>query len=449
MKIAYMIPGCGVSGGIAVVCQHVNRLLDRGHEVILVTETEKRPINWFPRQSVPIITVTDYPKNIDILVATSWTTPFKVAVLPARHKFYFVQSDETRFHSPDSVLEHLTRLSYTMRFNYFTEARWIRSWLDENFGHKAELVPNGLDDSIFYPDKPIQPKGKKPRVLIEGAIDLPYKGMAEAFRAVQDLDVEVWCISSFGKPKSNWKCDRFFERVPINEMRRIYSSCDILLKLSRVEGFFGPPMEMMACGGSVIVGNVTGYDEYIVNEKNALVVDQMNIEQAKNAVERLINDKNLREVLIENGRLTAAEWKWGNSIDVLEQYFMDVLSGRRGVKVSENIAASLRSLAIIYGQISGEDIVHILFKFETERRSAYSMSNGLKFLGKVKIALILLRYAIAYMFKNPIISVRKIRTVLITFFNYGWIGLRNLLIKYVENNNIHKKIQEKDVNVKE
>ena len=37
MKIVYFIPGVGVSGGIAVVCQHANRLLQRGHQVYLVT----------------------------------------------------------------------------------------------------------------------------------------------------------------------------------------------------------------------------------------------------------------------------------------------------------------------------------------------------------------------------------------------------------------------------
>jgi len=356
MKIAYLIPGCGVSGGIAVVCQHVNRLLSRGHEVLLVSETDEQAIDWFPNQRVPIVSLQNFPADLDVLVATAWSTAFRVAVLPAKHKFYFVQSDETRFHPKNSAWEHITRLSYSIGYNYLTEARWIRQWLSDGFGHLAELVPNGLDDSIFFSSEPIVPKGSKPRILIEGAIGLPYKGMAEAFEAVQDIDVEVWCVSSFGKPAKTWKCHRFFEQVPMTEMRRIYSSCDILVKLSRVEGFFGPPMEMMACGGTVVVGEVTGYDEYIENEVNALVVDPLKPQQAATAIKRLIEDADLRERLVVNGKLTAERWQWETSIDTLERYFFDVVNGSRGVALSQTKVDLARSAAFFYGQLRGVDM---------------------------------------------------------------------------------------------
>jgi glycosyltransferase involved in cell wall biosynthesis len=360
MKIVYLIPCCGVSGGIAVVCQHANRLLARGHEVLLVTETTERSIDWFPGQRAPIVGLDEYPEDVDILVATGWSTSFRVAALPARQKFYFVQSDETRFHPRNSPWEHITRLSYTVGYNYLTEARWIKAWLADHFGQDAELVPNGLDDTIFFPSEPIEPKGKKPRILLEGAIGLPYKGMAEAFAAVQDLDVEVWCVSSYGKPEKHWKCDRFFEHVPMTEMRRIYSSCDILLKLSRVEGFFGPPMEMMACGGVAVVGKVTGHDEYIENEVNALVVDPFQPAQAARAISRLIDDHSLRAQLIEGGRQTAQRWQWEPSIDVLERYYLDVLDGRRGTAMTMGKAAVADSVAYLYRQLRGEERFYVL-----------------------------------------------------------------------------------------
>src|SRR6185312_16349777 len=101
MKIAYLIPSCGVSGGVAVICHHANRLLKRGHEVILLTETLDSGLDWFPNQNVPILSLKQYPIGLDILVATGWSTSFLVANLPAKHKFYFVQSDETRFHPED------------------------------------------------------------------------------------------------------------------------------------------------------------------------------------------------------------------------------------------------------------------------------------------------------------------------------------------------------------
>ncbi|MBD1401320.1 glycosyltransferase family 4 protein [Pelovirga terrestris] len=353
MKIVYLLPCCTVSGGVAVVMQHANRLQARGHEVFLVNQQNDKETSWFPDQKVPVLTLAEYPADVDILVATGWSTSFQVARLEAQSKFYFVQSDETRFHPAESIWRHLTAVSYCFDFHYITEARWIQQWLQANFRQTSALVPNGIDPQLFFPCSPLQKKGSKPRVLLEGAIGLPYKGMAEAFAAIEPLDVEVWCVSSYGRPRPEWKCHRFFEQVPMVQMREIYSSCDILLKLSRVEGFFGPPMEMMACGGVPVVGRVTGYDEYIVDGGNALVVDPLDIPAATAAVRRLIDDPGLYRQLQAEGQETAARWGWEQTIDTLEELY----SATRNVPspAIQPYSANLNnSIAALYAMSTGE-----------------------------------------------------------------------------------------------
>ncbi|MEK5408622.1 glycosyltransferase [Paenibacillus sp. FSL W8-0439] len=328
-KIAYLIPGCGISGGIAVVCQHANRLLNRGYDVLLITEDIHREINWFPNQKVEIIGIDEAPTNLDILVATGWSTAYTIADIPAKRKVYFVQSDESRFYPAGSFESQKAWDSYKFDYEYMTEAKWIQKWLKEKFGHDSTYVPNGLDENIIFQTDPITKKGDKVRVLLEGPIDIPFKGMEDAFNAINDLDCEVWCVSSAGKPKKEWKCDVFFEKVPMGQMNQIYSSCDILVKLSRVEGFFGPPLEMMACGGTCVVADVTGYDEYIVDNYNALVVEIGDVEGAKQAVKKLIEDTELRQRLTANGRKTAEEWRWEPSIDTLEElYYKNLSTGK-------------------------------------------------------------------------------------------------------------------------
>lgn len=327
MKIAYLLPTLGVSGGVHVVCQHANRLARRGHDVTLLSLDLTHSLDWFPGQQARVLPARAIPPDCDVLIATSWATAFYVARLPARRKAYFVQSDETRFHVPGDYLQHLTRLSYLMNFEFITEAKWIQQWLQQVFGKTAVLVPNGLDDEIFFRDEPLAPPAPQGRILLEGAIDIPYKGMAEAFSVVSDLGAEVWCVSSLGRPKKGWRCDRFFEQVPIEQMRRLYSSCDVLLKMSSVEGFFGPPLEMMACGGTAVVTKVTGYDEYIVDGENALVVDIGDVAGAREAVRRILGDRTLQSRLREGGKATAADWRWEPSIDRLEQALLQWASG--------------------------------------------------------------------------------------------------------------------------
>lgn len=320
-KIVYIIPGVEISGGIAVICQHVNRLLRLGYPVCMISEDNNTCLDWFPHQMVEIFSVENAPKDIDIAVATGWSTAYTVQKMNVRRKMYFVQSDETRFYPKDDPQSELARKTYSMDFEFLTEARWIQQWLKKEYGKESTYVPNGIDKDIFHRVCYKENERRKVRVLLEGSIAIPYKGMSDAFAAVKGLNCEVWCISSAGRPKPNWKCDKFFHHVDMDKMRYIYSKCDILLKMSRVEGFFGPPMEMMACGGTCVVGKVTGYDEYIVDGQNALVVDLGDVAGAHRALQKLINDEGLRKLLIEGGQKTVSEWKWDKSIEILDDLY--------------------------------------------------------------------------------------------------------------------------------
>lgn len=396
MKIAYLLPNLSISGGVSVVFQHANRLQKRGYKVCLVTLCGIEPTDWFPNQNVECCTLNTYPSDVDVLIATSWETAFYLNDMPATHKCYFVQSDETRFHPENSLPYYFTSLSYQLNYHFLTEAKWIQKFLLENYGKRAAYVPNGLDEQIFYHDKPLQPKGTRIRVLLEGAIDIPYKGMKESFLAINGLDVEVWCVSSFGEPKKGWKCDRFFEKVPMHKMRHIYSSCDILLKLSRVEGFFGPPLEMMACGGCCVVANVSGADEYIRHEYNALVIDDpCDIAAARAAVAKLIDNPQMRKQLITNGYETASSWNWDRSIDNLEKFIAttegmpidNVCTERLNNDISNFYKSikekQLHDAGLIYNTTPHEKIFNKLSQYKITRDIAAITYNAYK---RIKIA---------------------------------------------------------------
>ncbi|HCQ23226.1 MAG TPA: hypothetical protein DIU28_17855 [Anabaena sp. UBA12330] len=329
MKIVYVLSSNIVCGGHIIILQHINRLAKRGYDVSICLLNESIPakqnsFSWFPNFNLPVVHPKDFPDAVDICVATFWATVIPVLKFTAQHKVYFVQSDETRFYD-DPIIKNWVVLSYLCNIHYMTEAKWIVEWLKENFGHQAVYIPNALDSDIIHPAKPIEKKREdKLRILVEGTIDAPFKRVKEAIEASQGLDCEVWCVSNGGEPSPDWKIDRFFYKVDFSQMKHIYSSCDILVKLSSVEGFFGPPLEMMACGGVCIVSDVTGYDEYIKDEYNALVIPNGDVNLAHQALQRLINDKDLYTKLQENGKTTANSMQWEDSIDKLEAFYQNL-----------------------------------------------------------------------------------------------------------------------------
>jgi glycosyltransferase involved in cell wall biosynthesis len=345
-RIAYLVPHLNIAGGIIVVLQHVVRLSRMGHDAYVINMSGEGDAKWFPYfDELKIVNFSHEPldeyENIDIMIATSWDT-FEMCsdVMRAGRKLYFVQADERGFTKDRGVQQKVNR-AYQTDGVYITEALWIQRWLKEEYGHDAYYVPNGLDSKITYRTEQIQEKIKKTRVLIEGPINVQSKGMDDAYDAVKGLNVELWIVSSNGVPRENWKYDRFFENVPFDKMNEIYSSCDIFLKMSRNEGFFGPPMEAMACGCAVVVGKVMGYDEYITDGYNASVVEQRDIKGAKEAIQNIIDDVELRDTLVKGGYKTAKKWTWDRSMRKMKkvinnrkikQYYTDTFPERYNFK---------------------------------------------------------------------------------------------------------------------
>jgi glycosyltransferase involved in cell wall biosynthesis len=321
-SIVFLLPGLGLSGGIYVVLRHANALADLGYDVAIAAPDPTVALDWYPHRNT--VRVLPASRNVldraDILVATGWQTAIDVANSTARRKLYFVQSDETRF-VDDKPTKDIIATTYQLPFDrVITEARWIITWLRGNFGRMSDYAPNGVDPALFNAEiKPLVKRGKKLRVLIEGPIVIPFKGVAEAYAAVAGLDCEIWLVSSAGAPPPDWKIDRFFERVPMAEMGAIYRSCDIFLKMSRVEGFFGPPLEAMACGAAVVVTEVTGSDEFIVHGSNGLVAPMGDIAGVRAHVQSLIDDADLRARLVASGYDTATQWRWERSFEAMEQ----------------------------------------------------------------------------------------------------------------------------------
>jgi O-antigen biosynthesis protein len=316
-KIVFLLAGLGISGGTIVILKHVSMLMESGHDAFIIDLSGCGDISWFGNPAIRVYPIEQMHHcgldNIDLLFATFWTTASWLRKIPARRKLYLVQSDERLFYE-DAPIKAQVADTYRQDYEYVVIAQWLGNMLREEFGKVATYVPNGLDIKLFYPGDPLEAKHpQRLRVLIEGPISVPFKGVAESYAAVHELDCDLWIVSTDGKPGSDWHYDRFFERVNPEAMRRIYSSCDILLKMSRVESFAYPPLEAMACGCAVVLGEVNGGIEYAINEVNVIKVPQGDIPAARAAVQKLLVNEELRDRLIQAGLETVKCWSWETS----------------------------------------------------------------------------------------------------------------------------------------
>ena len=92
----------------------------------------------------------------------------------------------------------------------------------------------------------------------------------------------------------------------------LYNKSMIFVLPSIVEGMSLPPLEAMACGCAVVVTDNGGVNEYIKDGLNGIMCPIRDSNCLYQKVILLINNKALREQIIQNGLKTAKEFSYDN-----------------------------------------------------------------------------------------------------------------------------------------
>ncbi len=315
MKICFLVGSMAVSGGTYVIVQHASFLRDAGHEVTLAVQEPFAPETLVWHDEAPKLRALPFEdakrEQFDLVIATWWKTALELGNFRASRHAYFIQSIESRFYPEhEGPLRRLVDSTYTLPVPVITEASWIKAYLQERYGHEATLARNGIRKDVYSAvGKAVEarPKGS-PRVLIEGPFGVSFKNTALALRLAKRAGAkDIWLLTS---SPARWipGVSRVFSRIPIGETAAIYRSCDILIKLSTVEGMFGPPLEIFHCGGTALVFDVSGHDEYIRHNENAVVVPAGNTRRVVEELRALLRDRTRLEALKDGAKKTAAEW---------------------------------------------------------------------------------------------------------------------------------------------
>jgi glycosyltransferase involved in cell wall biosynthesis len=97
--------------------------------------------------------------------------------------------------------------------------------------------------------------------------------------------------------------------VPTEDLVPIVNLATVMMLPSHYEGFGLPILEAQACGVPVIAGNNSSMVE--VAGDSALMVDSNNIHEITEAISEIVNDKVLKEKLINAGFKNIAHFGWG------------------------------------------------------------------------------------------------------------------------------------------
>lgn len=331
MKVCFLVGALTLSGGTYVIIQHAYYLKSKGYHVTLAIRENYDDLNtvWHDRlKQLELIRYHEAThRHYDLVIATWWKTALDLHRFSAQRYAYFVQSIESRFYPfSDTARRSLIEATYQLPVHYITEASWIKRYLKERYNQDAALVRNGIRKDLYQPTGNVAHPKTGLRVLVEGPLGVSFKNTAYALREARKANIgETWLLTSSPVMYAHG-VSKVFSGIAIDAVPEIYRSCDILLKLSSVEGMFGSPLEMFHCGGTAIILDVSGADEYIVDGYNALVVSPDKPYQILESLKLLEQNPDKLLDLKQGASETASRWpSWNESSEMFRCWVDGVL----------------------------------------------------------------------------------------------------------------------------
>ena len=201
---------------------------------------------------------------------------------------------------------------------------------------KVDVVYNGCNE-LYKAVGPLQQDNTRweycfnqPYFVFVGSLH-PRKNLINLFKAFdifknrQDSGIKLlivgekrWWTEEIDMTFSEMKHNEdvvFTGRVDPVKLNRIIGSALAMTYVSYFEGFGIPILEAFGCETPLITSNVTSMPE--IAGDAALIVDPFSTESIADAMQQIANNENLRQELIQKGRIRKQNFSWQKSADLL------------------------------------------------------------------------------------------------------------------------------------
>lgn len=347
MKINFIVPVIGHSGGIDIIYKYSRLLIEQGHNVCVYKAIKANNMHRYKsdiknnlhqlyctiksifsykkyQQPIDKIVWSINDKSIrdaDIVIATAWPTAYLIMDLSKQkgNKFYFIQDYE--------VWDNIEQVqgTYKLPLNKIVVSSWINNKLNNDLGiGPFPVIYNGLDLQEFHRIKVIRESNKINFLMLNHT--LSKKGV--------DLGLKVFEKIKNKYPNCNFRmfgmCNNknlpsyieYFQNPSHKELVELYSQTDFFIFPSLEEGWGLTPLEAMACGCIVIGTNVGFVLDLGKHRENMMISNPGDINGMVNNIIELISDEELRNRIKCQSMADIKQLNWKISANQLEERLM-------------------------------------------------------------------------------------------------------------------------------
>lgn len=358
MRITFLLSSLWLSGGVLLVVDYANRLVQRGHQVTLVipggaidatvyqklvTEVKIVEGGWRLTRPTPswklafhVLDLVRSTPCTDVVIATHTPTTIPALLLrfqqKARHQAWLYMDYDEMFRQ-----RPLERWLLRWMPRFFDLLLPISQPLAEQLHHrtKGAVVVTGAGlarQEHFSAPAVLKADDAQWRVLYVGDTR-PRKGLREFLAAMalvyEQLPNLALVIVSKEPATIATPVPYQLHIYPSDEaLGALYRHCNLFISCSWGEGLGYPPLEAMACGTPVVLTDSVGVRDYARHEVNCLVVPPRNPAAIAVATLRLAQDPALAQRLVDQGKVTVRNYEWETVINRVERALTDMVQER-------------------------------------------------------------------------------------------------------------------------
>lgn len=325
------------SGSDVYVQRLADGLRSRGAEPV---------VQWFPHafQYCPwLLHGQPAPPHTDIINANSWIAfAFRRNAIPlvatALHcvagRGYPEWKTFSQMLYHDHLVRRFERASFRRADAVIAISNSTKREVAEDFGaSNVRTIPLWVDTEIFSPETPPQRRSNSGvRVLIVGNMSRRKGGdligpFCDALGKGFQVTVVAGLRGDAPRVSAAGAALRFISGLTRDQLVAMYRAADIVVSLSRHEGFGYTALEGMACGKPVVAFDVSGLRDVVVDRKTGLLVPVEDVQALARACDVLRADPGLAERMGWRGRERALTvFTVDRAIDAHLQLYAELLS---------------------------------------------------------------------------------------------------------------------------
>lgn len=333
--------------------------LDKKNEYLLYTDSEKNPYREFKNAKLCVIGGKGHRWHFNVLkdlkavkpdlffAPTSYIIP---SLAPKWLKVIITVHDLVAFLFPAShnakavLIERLTlRRAVKKASQIFVVSENTQKDLLKRFRYSHErihLVPCAPSDFFREPSKPedlarFRQKHHLPEqfILAVGTLE-PRKNFGTLIKSFVLIKSRLPESKLVIVGKKGWKYKHIEEKLreyhlendvifpgylEAEDLKKMYAIATVFVFPSLYEGFGIPPLEAMACGCPVVSSNVASLPEVVGDA--GILIEPKNARKIADSVVSLIENDQIRNMLVERGLRRAEKFSWQHSAQAALRVF--------------------------------------------------------------------------------------------------------------------------------